>query len=382
MEKTSKKPMIIMLICVCLLFGGIFGYQAFKAQMIKKYMSTMTAPAATVSAMAVSYQDWQPTSRAAGTLRALNGVDVTAEVNGLIRSIHFVPGAAVKAGDLLVELNSDPDVARLHALEAAADLARTVNKRDQAQYAIQAVSEATVDTSAADLKDKEAQVAQQVAVVAQKTIRAPFDGRLGVSAVNVGQYMNPGDKIVTLQALDPIYADFHMPQQALAYLAVGQSVVLTTDTYPGRTFMGKITTIDPKVDADTRNVQIEATVPNVNNELLPGMFATVEVTTGAPQRYLTVPQTAVSFNPYGEVIFVVNESGKDKDGKPKLTVAQTFVTSGDKRGDQVAIVQGLKEGQQIVTSGQLKLKNGGEVVINNQVVPNDNPNPNPQSLND
>lgn len=291
MEKTSKKPLIIMLICVCLLFGGIFGYQVFKAQMIKKFMSTMTAPPVVVTAMSVTYQDWQSKVRAAGTLRAVNGVDVTSEVNGLIRAIHFQPGASVKKGDLLVELNADPDIARLNSLQAAADLADTIYKRDQAQFAIKAISKATADASAADFKDKQAQVAQQIAVVAQKAIHAPFDGRLGISAVNVGQYVTAGNKIVTLQALDPIYTNFHVPQQALATLKVGEPVILTTDTYPGHTFTGKITTIDPKVDPTTRNVQVEAMVPNPDNELLPGMFASVEVIVGNPQRYLTVPRS-------------------------------------------------------------------------------------------
>jgi membrane fusion protein (multidrug efflux system) len=372
MERTRKKPMIIMLVCVGVLFGGIFGYQAFKSKMIKKYMGSMAAPAVTVSAMQVGYETWQSTSRAAGTLRAVNGVDVTTEVSGLVHAIHFNSGAAVKAGEVLVELNADPDTARLHSLQAAAELAKTIYQRDKAQYAIHAISKATVDASSADLQDKEAQVAQQAAMLEQKTIRAPFDGRLGVSAINVGQYLNPGDKIVTLQALDPMYVDFYMPQQVLAYLKIGQAVALTTDTYPDQIFAGKITTIDPKVDSTTRNVHVEAMVPNAQIALLPGMFASVEVMTGGPKRYLTLPQTAVSFNPYGEVIFIVHAAGKSKEGKPVLRVKQTFVTSGDKRGDQVAIIKGLKEGDRVVTSGQLKLKNDAEIVINNQItLPND-----------
>jgi membrane fusion protein (multidrug efflux system) len=185
--------------------------------------------------------------------------------------------------------------------------------------------------------------------------------------------VSPGDKIVTLQALDSIYVDFRMPQQALAYLATGQSVALTTDTYPKQIFMGKITTIDPKVDPTTRNVQVEALVPNPNNALLPGMFASVEVTTGKPVRYLTLPQTAISFNPYGEVAFVVQPAGKDTAGKPALTVKQTFVTTGDKRGDQVAILSGLKDKEMVVTSGQQKLKNNSPVAINNQILPSNDP---------
>lgn len=370
--------MAIMLICVFVLFGGIFGWHAFKAIMMKKYMGSMKAPAVTVSAAEAVYQEWQPKVQAAGTLRAVNGVDVTTEIAGLVHTLYFKPGASVKAGDLLVGLNADTDIAHQKALQASADLAAVVYKRDKAQYEIKAVSKAVLDADMADLKNKQALLDQQTAIVAQKNIHAPFDGRLGVTIVNVGQYVNPGEKIVTLQALDPIYVDFYMPQQALVHLAIDQPVMLTSDTYPDRTFTGKITTIDPKIDPSTRNAQVEATLTNTQGELLPGMFVSVEVFTGMAKRYLTIPETAVSFNPYGEIVFIIRDSGKNADGKPKRIVKQTFVTSGDKRGDQVAILTGLKAGDKVVSSGQLKLKNDSEVVINNQVVPLNNPDPKPK----
>jgi membrane fusion protein (multidrug efflux system) len=377
MKKSHIKAMIIMLLGMILLLGGIFGYQVYRMLMMKKVFSQMPIPPQTVSAMKAAYQTWQPNMQAAGSLRAVNGVDVTTEVAGLVHTIPFKPGADVKAGDVLVELNSDADVAQLHALQATANLAETTYKRDKAQYAIKAISKAVLDADEADLKNKQAQVEQQQAMLEKKTIRAPFDGRLGVSAVNIGQYVNPGDKIVTLQSLSPIYVDFYLPQQALVHLAKGQSVTLTTDAYPDRTFTGEITTIDPKVDIATRNIQIEAVLSNDDNTLLPGMFGTVETQINEPQQYITVPQTAVSFNPYGEVAFVIHESDKDKDveGKPKLTVTQTFIKTGEKRGDQVAVLQGLNEGDSVVTSGQLKLKNGTEVTINNTVMPADEANP-------
>lgn len=367
--------MIIMLICVGLLFGGIFGWQLFKAIMMKKYISNMKAPAVTVSSIEAKYQDWQPKSKAAGTLRAIHGVDVTTEIAGIVSALDFKPGATVKANDLLVELNADTEIAQQKALQASADLAAIVYKRDKAQYAIRAVSKAVLDADAADLKNKRALAEQQTTIVDQKSIRAPFAGRLGVAIVNIGQFVNPGDKMVTLQALDPIYVDFFMPQQVLAHLAVKQPVSLTSDAYPNRTFTGIITTIDPKVDPTTRNVQVEATIANPKGELLPGMFGSTEVTTGKAVRYLTVPQTAVSFNPYGEVVFIIRESGKNADGKPKLIATQTFVETGPKLGDQVAILTGLKKGDKIVSSGQLKLKNGSEVVINNQVMPKNEAHP-------
>jgi membrane fusion protein (multidrug efflux system) len=371
------KRMVIMLAIVGLIFGAIFGFQAFKAKMIKQFMASMKMPPATVTAMKAELQPWQPQLNAVGSLRAVHGVDVTTEIGGLVREVRFKSGDEVKAGQVLVQLNADADVGLLRSLEAAADLARLVYGRDKEQFAIQAVSQAVLDADAADLKSKEAQVAQQSAVVEKKTIRAMFDGRLGINAVNLGQYVNPGDKIVTLQSLDPVYVDFSLPQQNLSRMKIGQTVTVTTDAVPGRTFEGRINAINPKVDPDTRNLQIEATIANPKHELLPGMYASVTVQSGAVQQYLTLPQTAVTFNPYGESVYVIEQGGKGADGKPVLTAKQTFVTVGETRGDQVAIVKGIKPGDLVATSGQLKLKNGSTVVINNAVQPSNEPAPMP-----
>ncbi len=372
-----NKRMVIMLASVGLLFGGIFAFQAIKARGIKKFMVSNQAPPVTVTAMKAEFHEWQPQLNAVGSLRAVRGVDVTSEIAGLVRSLHFKSGEEVEAGQVLVQLNADSDVAKLRALEAAAELARTTYERDTAQLAVQAVSQAQVDAAAADLQSKQAQAAEQRAIVEKKTIRAPFAGRLGISGVNPGQYMNPGDKIVTLQSLDPVYADFFLPQQQLSRVAIRQTVIATTDTFPGRTFEGKITAINPKVDSDTRNVQVEATMGNRNHELLPGMYAVILVDAGARQRYLTLPQTAVTFNPYGETVYIVEQGGKGPDGKPILTAKQIFVTVGGTRGDQIAILQGVKEGDRVVTSGQLKLKSGGRITINNKVQPRNDASPKP-----
>jgi membrane fusion protein (multidrug efflux system) len=371
------KRMGIMLVAVGLLFGGIFGFQAFKAKMMKQFMASMKMPPATVTAMKAELQPWQPQLNAVGSLRAVHGVEVTSEIGGLVREVRFKSGDEVTAGQVLVQLNADADVGLLRSLEAAAGLARSVYERDKSQFAIQAVSQATLDADAADLKSKEAQVAQQAAGVDKKTIRALFDGRLGINAVNLGQYVNPGDKIVTLQSLDPIYADFSLPQQHLSRAKLGQTVTVTTDAYPGRKFDGKITAINPKVDPETRNVQVEAMLENSKRELLPGMYASVAVEAGAVQHFLTLPQTSVSFNPYGESVYVIEEGGKGADGKPTLTAKQTFVTVGETRGDQVAILKGVKPGDLVATSGQLKLKNGSAVVINNTVLPSNEAAPTP-----
>ena len=371
------KRMVIMLAGVGLLFGGIFGYKAFTGIMMKKYMSAGGIPPVTVSTIHATNEAWQPQFKAVGSLRAVRGVDLASEISGLVRSVHFKSGDEVKAGQLLVQLNADPDIAQLHALEAAADLAEITYERDKKQIEAQAISQSTLDSASADLKSKQAQVTQQAAVVAKKAIRAPFAGRLGISSVNPGQYVNSGEKIVTLQSLDSIFIDFSLPQQELSRVSRGQTAVVFIDAYPGKTFAGKITAINPKVDPGSRNVQVEAVIANPGRELLPGMYATLEVLYGAAQHYLTLPRTAVTFNPYGETVYLVEEKGTDKAGKKTLTVRQTFVTLGPARGDQVAVLSGVKEGDQVVTSGQLKIKNNSVVIINNQVQPLNDAAPKP-----
>ncbi len=372
------KKMIIMLIAVGVIFGGIFGYQAFQSYMMKKYMSAGGAPVAVVSAVKVITDEWQPQISAVGSLRAARGVDVAGETAGLVQSVNFQSGENVRAGDILVQLNADTDTAQMQTLTASRDLARSVYERNQKQYLAQAVSKASLDADTADLKVKEAQVAQQQAQLVKKTIRAPFAGRVGIRLVNPGQYLNAGDKIVTLQSLDSVYIDFNLPQQELARIAVGQTITAATDTYPNKTFHGRITAISPKVDAQTRNVQIEALVANPRHDLLPGMYATVRVQAGRTARYLTIPRAAVTFNPYGETVYVVEEKGRGADGKPALAVRQSFITVGPSRGDQVAVLKGLKEGETVVTGGQLKLKPGSSVLLNNTVQPSNDPHPAPR----
>ena len=371
------KRMVIMLVALGVLFGGIFGYKAFMGMMIRKHMSTGGPPPVTVTAIRAASQVWQPQLNAVGSFRAVRGVDVTSEITGLVRGIHFTSGDEVKAGQLLVELNADADNAQLHALEAAADLAQIVYDRDRKQFEAQAVSRAALDADSADLKGKQALVAQQAALVAKKSISAPFAGKLGISLINPGQYVNPGDKIVTLQSLDSIYVDFYLPQQELSRIALGQTVLTSTDTYPQKIFTGKVTAIDPKVDTQTRNVQVEATILNPKHVLLPGMYASVEVRAGEEKHYLTLPKAAVAFNPYGETVYIVEEKGKGPGGKKVLIAKQTFITIGSSRGDQVSILTGIKEGDLVITSGQLKLKNGSTVIINNQVQPLNDPAPKP-----
>ena len=368
--------LIVVVIAAVVLLALIVGFNIWKANLVAGIRKKNAAPPQTVSAVAVQFTDWQPEVSAVGSMRAVRGVDVTTEVTGLVRALRFKSGDEVKAGQVLVELNADAELAQQHALEAAADLSATVYERDKEQYEAQAISKAQLDADAADLKNKRAQAAAQAALVAKKFIRAPFDGRLGITTVNPGQYLNTGDKVVTLQEVNPIYVDFKLPQQQLALIANGQSVNLTTDSFPGVEFVGKINAIDPRVDASTRNFQAEATLPNPDRKLLPGMFTRVAVIAGDAKRYLTLPQTAITYNPYGATVFVAQKKpgGSDKD----LIAQQSFVTLGPTRGDQVAVLQGVQEGELVVTSGQMKLINGVPLLIDNSVLPANNPNPSPQ----
>lgn len=369
------RPMYIMLILLAILFGGIFLYKGFQSYMMNRFFASQSQPIVTISAMKAEYQTWQPKLRATGTIRAIKGVNVTTELDGMVRTIYFTPGATVEQYTVLVQLNADAELAQLRALEATAKLAKIVYERDKSQFTVRAVSQATLDTDLQNLKNAEAQVEQQKATVAKKTIRAPFNGRLGISRVNPGQYLKVGDPIVTLQSLDPIYADFYVPQQALTELKIGQQVNLKVDTFRDELFNGMITTINPLINLNTRNVLVEATLPNPDRRLIPGMFATLYADVGETKQFITLPQTAVTYNPYGDIVYLIHESGKDDTNKPILIAKQVFVTTGDTRGDQVAILKGIKAGDMVVTSGQVKLKNGSRVVINNKVVPSNNPNP-------
>jgi membrane fusion protein, multidrug efflux system len=371
------KRMVIMLIAVAVVLGGVFGFQVFKANIIKKVMASLANPPQTVSTVTAGYQQWQPEVSAVGTLRAVNGAELSLQLAGIVSEIDFKSGDDVPEGQVLLRLRSDDDVAKLQALQATAALAQVNYDRDHKQFLVQAVSRATLDSDAATLKNDQAQVAEQQAVVDQKILRAPFAGHLGIRAVDLGQFLAAGTQVVTLQALDPLYVDFYLPQQALANVKVDQTVVVHVDTWPGVNFPGQVSAINPQVDPTSRNVQIRATLRNPDHRLLPGMFATLDISTGAQRREITLPQTAIAYNPYGNTVYVVLDKGKDAQGKPQLIAQQTFVTTGDTRGDQVAILKGIKEGDVIVSAGQVKLHNDAPVVVNNTVQPLDDPRPNP-----
>ncbi len=373
------RRMTIMLCGVFLLLGLIFGFNQLKTFMIKHFIAGMGLPPATVSTMVVETTAWQPKLSSVGNVRAFRGVDLSTEIGGLVQTVPIKSGMDVKEGDLLIKLNDASDVAQLNSLKALADLAKVINERDRQQLAIQAISKNVFDTSKADAKSKQAQVEQQTALVAKKNLKAPFSGRIGIVMINPGQFVNPGDKLLTLQTLDPIFVDFNLPQSNAEQIQVGQEIVVTTDAFKDASFTGKITAVSPKVDANTRNIQIEAKLANPDKKILPGMFANVNIKLGDEVKMLTLPQTAVTYNPYGSTVFIAKPTGKkDKQGKPALEAQQVFVTTGPTRGDQVAILKGVEEGATVVTSGQLKLKNGTPLIVNNKVLPSNSPNPQPQ----
>ncbi|MFK2906036.1 efflux RND transporter periplasmic adaptor subunit [Dyella ginsengisoli] len=377
-KPSTLKRMIWVILGTLALIAVIVG---IKVLLVMRMIHSMPQPApVTVSTVKASEQAWQPALNAVGSLRAANGADLAAEVAGLVTDVNLKSGQEVKKGQLLVQLRDGDEVAQLQQLQANAELSKITLERARKQLAAQAISQADFDTAQADTKARMAAVAQQQVVIAKKQLRAPFDGRAGIITISPGDYLAAGTSVVTVQQLDPLYVDFNVPQGELGRLKVGQPVTLTLDAYAGRSFSGKLSAINPKVDASTRNVQVEATVPNHDQTLTPGMFAKVSVDVGKQRSQLTLPQAAIVYNPYGDTVYVVQPSkGKDAKGKPlPPTVKQAFVTTGDSRGDQVAILKGVSAGTEVVSSGQMKLKNDAPITVDNSVQPADSASPSPQ----
>jgi membrane fusion protein (multidrug efflux system) len=371
------KPLVIMAIVVALLLGLVFGVQTIFGKIGKKFMSAAASAPQTVSTTVAATAEWQPYYQSTGTLRAVRGADLSAQASGVVDKLDIESGKEVPLGKVLLRLKPNDDYAKLLQLQAAAELADQTYKRDMEQLAAQAISQANIDTDVSTQKSAHAQVAAQEALIEEKIVRAPFAGRLGIRQVDLGQYLAAGTTIVTLQALDPILVDFYLPQQALAQVKVGQPVVATVDTYPGQTFTGIVESINSKVDTGSRNVQVRASVHNADRRLVPGMFAGVRIEYGSRTAPVTLPQTAVTYNPFGNTVYVVEQHGVDDKGHPRSEVQQRFVKLGPTRGDQVAVNEGIKAGEVIVIAGQIKLRNGVPVVINNDVLPTDAISPKP-----
>jgi membrane fusion protein (multidrug efflux system) len=367
--------LIVVVLLVAVVLGVVFGWQAVAGSFFKKFMAQAAAAPQTVSTVTAAKASWQAQIRAIGSLRAVRGADLSAQAAGVVDSIEFDSGNDVPAGKVLLKLRPNDDYAKLEQLEAASELAAQTLKRDQEQYAAQAVSQAVIDTDVSTLKAARAQVVAQRALIEEKIIKAPFAGRLGIRQIDLGQYLAAGTTVVTLQALDPILIDFYVPQQALKDVRPHQAVTANVDTFPGVDFPGVIESINSKVDPASRNVQIRASFKNADHKLVPGMFASVAIDAGEATSEITLPQTAITYNPYGNTVFVVEHG--TSDGKPRDTVQQRFVKLGETRGDQVAVLSGIVPGDVVVSAGQMKLRNGTAIAINNSVQPTDQPKPTP-----
>ena len=373
--KPRRKGIVIaiaLLVTICVFAFGI------KALQIGKMMSTpQTMPPTTVSSVSVKEEDWAPRLTAVGSVSAVQGAVVSAELAGVVSEINFENGGEAKKGEVLMKLDASQEEALLRSAEAEAQLAQTDLERSRDLAMKKVVSSAELDSAQSKFRRLNAVVDQVRSSIAKKTLIAPFDGQLGIRQVNVGQMINAGQQVVPLTSLDPVFADFALPQQYLGQLTPGLEVHVTTDAIPGRVFNGKLTAINSMVDSSTRNITLQATLDNSDHALRPGMFAKAEVMLPEKHKTLVVPGSAISYAPFGDSVFVIEKKKDEKTGKESQVIRQQFVRVGEARGDLVAITQGLKAGETIVSTGVFKLRNGMTVTINNDLAPNPQVNPNP-----
>jgi membrane fusion protein (multidrug efflux system) len=363
------KRIIISLIGLIILIGGLAGIKYLQIERMTAYGDNFVSPPEVVTTATAKKDSWESFLTAVGSLEAVQGVMITAELKGKVVRIAFEPGSMVKAGDLLVQQDTSVESAQLRAAEAEVALAKINFKRSKELVAAKTISQSDFDNADARFKEAEAQADNIRATIGKKTIRAPFAGRLGIRQVDLGQTLNEGDEIVSLQSLDPIYVNFLLPQQQLSQVNPGLAIRLTTDAFPGQSISGKITAINPQVDAATRNIRIQATVANLEERLRPGMYVNVSVVLPDRIEVLTIPATSVLYAPYGDSVFVVEKKKNDKNKPSALVLNQKFVRLGKKRGDYVSVVYGLKQGETVVSTGVFKLRNGQAVVIDNTLSP-------------
>lgn len=374
-RKVLNKRMLLMLAGCLLLFGGIFGFKLFGNYMMNQYFDSMPLPPATVSAAPAEQQRWRESLSAVGSLRAVNGVEVTTQTQGVVSAIHFHSGQRIEQGTLLVELAAGPEKAEIKAREADLVYARQQHERITSLFARGVTTASEVDDARSTLERARAGLEVQRAIVARHSIYAPFSGLLGIREVDLGENVNPGQAVVSLQQLDPIFVDFALPERDFARVAQGLEVSLSTSAYPGRKFRGRISAVAAAVDIGSRNFEIQATLENPEQLLRPGMYADVAVELTGERQLLVVPRTAISFAPYGNSVFVLQKGGEDGG----LVAIRRFVKTGEERGDLVEITEGLSAGEQVATSGLLKLRNEGSVIINNQNPPPAQADPHPEN---
>ncbi len=334
-------------------------------------------PPEAVTTIVAAPAEWPATMSAVGSIAAVHGVTVSADLPGVVERIAFESGKSVRAGEVLVQLDTRQERAQLGAAEAQRDLAKLNLDRGRQLLEQKVIAQAEYDQLAATWKSAQARVGEIRATIGRKTIRAPFSGVLGIRRVNLGQYLNGGDAVVPLQSMDPLYVDFSVPQQQAGALRTGSAVRITVDSVAVTDAPGAVTAIDAIVDPDTRNVHVQGTLHNRGAHLRPGMFVDVQVALGASQRVIAIPTSAVNYAPYGNSVFVVTQM-KDPKGQAYRGVRQAFVRVGEARGDQVAVLSGLKAGEEVVTSGVFKLRNGAAVQVNNAAIPANNPAPKPE----
>lgn len=368
---------VIALFGLVIIVGGLAGIKALQIRQMIANAQNFAPPPEVVTTAVVQKDSWESLLSAVGSFEAVQGVDMTAEVPGKVVRIAFEPGALVQTGELLVQQDISVETAQLRSADAAVALARINFERARELVASKTVSQSNFDNADAQLKQAEAQADNIRALIAKKTIRAPFSGRLGIRHVNLGQVIKEGQVLVSLQALNPIYLNFQLPQQQLSRIHPGLAVRLTTDAYPDQMVTGKITVVNPAVDAASRNLRIQATVANPNEYLRPGMFAQVSVVLPDRNEVLTIPSTSVLAAPYGDSVFVVEEKNAEKNQAAGFQVRQQFVRLGEKRGDFVSILSGVKAGDTVVSTGVFKLRNGQSVVVDNKLAPEFKKSPKP-----
>jgi membrane fusion protein (multidrug efflux system) len=368
---------MILVLSLTVLLLGTLGFVKFRQVKSAIAHASFQPPPDAVTSVVVHQEQWPSTLGVIGTMEAVQGVMVSADLPGTVDKINFDSGKAVRQGEILVELDTKQERAQLAALEAQRDLAKLNYDRMKQLVNEGVISRVEYDQATAQQRSTEANVNEIRATIARKTIRAPFSGVLGIRKVNLGQYLAGGNPIVQLQALNPIYVNVGIPQQSVSQVKIGRTLQITSEEMSGKVFTGRVTAIDSVVDEATRNIQVQATLANPGGVLRPGMFVQVQLGLGQSASVIALPASAVNYAPYGNSVFVI-EDMKDPKGESYRGVRQQFVKVQGSRGDQVAVIEGLKPGQEVVTSGVFKLRNGAKVQVNNKVQPGNNPAPKPE----
>ena len=358
-----------MALLVVLVLGGLYGFNRFRQQAVATFFANNKPPPAQISAAEVKTEAVPRFATGIGSVTAVHQVTINPEVGGRVVKIFFEPGATVKAGDPLVQLNDAPDRGDLANYQAQAHWAETTLQRSSELAKHQYEARETVDQKQSQLDQARAQIIKTEALIEQKLIRAPFSGQLGMRQIEVGQYLTPGARIVTLTDLSQLYVNFTLPSQMRSEIGVRQQVNVTADAFPGRTFTAEVTTIEPQVSADTRTMTVQATMRNPDNSLLPGMFINAAVVLPPQPDVMVLPETAVEYTLYGDSVYVIREDGKDANGRPILKAVRTPVKTGARMGGKVEILQGLEPGERVVAAGQVKVQNGAQVAISNSPPP-------------